>query len=130
MSRTTTVLYDPDGHIEAELPLDRTTHQCLIKAVLAWKGDPSLQAADYHQIALQLTGAARSVATDVRRAAGRLPERRAARALAEYVLDDADLRLTAPLEGTARCAQDRARIVRSLYERLDRLTELAPAPAS
>ena len=109
MSRTT-VLYDPDGHIEAELPLDRTTHQCLLKAVLAWKGDPGLQAADYHQIALQLTGAAR--------------------ALAEYVLDDADRRLASPLEGTARCAQERARIVRALYERLDRLTELAPAATS
>ncbi|MEU2565067.1 DUF6415 family natural product biosynthesis protein [Streptomyces longispororuber] len=129
MSRTT-VLYDPDGHIEAELPLDRTTHQCLVKAVLAWKGDPGLQAADYHQIALQLTGAARSVATDVRRAADRLPERRAARALAEYVLDDADRRLASPLEGTARCAQERARIVRALYERFDRLAELAPAATS
>ncbi|GGT84464.1 hypothetical protein [Streptomyces lateritius] len=63
----TTVLYDPDGRIEAELPLDRTTHQCLVKAVLAWKGDPSLQAADYQQIALLFTGAARSVAHDVRR---------------------------------------------------------------
>jgi hypothetical protein len=66
------------------------------------------------------------VATDVRRAAGRLPERRAARALAEYVLNDADRRLAVPLEGTACCAQERARIVRALYERLDRLTELAP----
>ncbi|MEU0659410.1 restriction endonuclease [Streptomyces lavendulocolor] len=123
------MLYDPDGHIEAGLALDRTTHQCLVKAVLAWKGDPGLQAADYHQIALQLTGAARSVAIDVRRAAG-LPERRAARALTEYVLNDADRRLAAPLEGTARCAQERARIVRALYEPLDRLTELAPAATS
>ncbi|MGW0916625.1 restriction endonuclease [Streptomyces sp. NPDC002784] len=129
MSRHT-VLYDPDGRIEAQLPLDRTTHQSLVKAVLAWHGDPGLQTADYQQIALQLTGAARSVATDVRHAAGRLPERRAARVLAEYVLNDADQRLAVPLVGTAHCTQDRARIVRALYERLDRLTELDPAAAS
>ncbi|MFE4056544.1 hypothetical protein ACFXP3_09655 [Streptomyces sp. NPDC059096] len=30
-----TVLYDPDGVIGAELPLDREPYECLVKAVLA-----------------------------------------------------------------------------------------------
>ncbi|CAM5232331.1 hypothetical protein SALBM217S_09950 [Streptomyces griseoloalbus] len=45
-------------------------------------------------------------------------------------LDDADQRLATQLEGTARHAQQRARIVRSLSGWLDRLTELTPATAS
>lgn len=35
---THTVLYDPEGLIEAELPLDREPYECLVKAVLAWTG--------------------------------------------------------------------------------------------
>jgi hypothetical protein len=101
----------------------------LVKAVLAWKGDPALATADYEQIALLLAGAARSVAGDVRRAAARLPEDHQARALADIVLEEAERRLSVPLEGTARCAQGRARLVRALYERLDRLTETSPVPA-
>jgi hypothetical protein len=128
MSHTHTVLHDPEGRIEAELPLDRATHQCLVKAVLDWKGDPHLATADYEQIALLLAGAARSVAGDVRQAAARLPEDHAARVIADVVLEEAERRLSVPLEGTARCAQGRARLVRALYERLDRLTETSPVP--
>lgn len=32
---THTVLYDPDGLIEAGLPLDREPYECLVNAVLA-----------------------------------------------------------------------------------------------
>ncbi|MFJ5724648.1 hypothetical protein [Streptomyces sp. NPDC093149] len=42
-------------------------------------------------------------------------------------VDDEIGRLSAPLEGTARCAQNRARLVLALYTRLDRLTEPLPA---
>ncbi|MFE0495394.1 DUF6415 family natural product biosynthesis protein (plasmid) [Streptomyces albidoflavus] len=128
MSDTHVVLYDPRGLIEAELPLDRAPHEALVTAVLAWK-QPDLAPRDYEQIALQLTGHARAVAADVRRLAAALPKSDGRGALAEVVLREADGRLSAPLQGTARCVQNRARLVQALYTRLDRLTEPAPATA-
>ncbi|MEF9915358.1 DUF6415 family natural product biosynthesis protein [Streptomyces sp. P5-A9] len=124
---THTVLYDPDGLIEAELPLDREPYECLVKAVLAWTGEDTLATRDYEQIGLQLTGHARAVASDVRRRADPLPKSSGPRALADVVLREAEGRLSATLEGTVRCVQNRARLVRALYERLDRL-EAALAP--
>ncbi|MFJ1830802.1 restriction endonuclease [Streptomyces sp. NPDC088178] len=106
MSSTHMVLHDPEGRLEAELPLDRELHKCLVKAVLGWTGNPGLPPADLQQIVLLLTGTAR--------------------ALADVVLEEADQRLSVPLEGTARCAQGHARLVRALYERLDRLAGIAP----
>ncbi|MFF2779898.1 DUF6415 family natural product biosynthesis protein [Streptomyces sp. NPDC058052] len=130
MSSRHLALHDPEGLLEGELPLDRSTHERLAKAVLGWTGETGLQPADLHQIALQLTGAARAVAADVRRAADQLPADHAARALADVVLDEADRRLSAAPDGTVLCAQGRARLIRALYERLDRLTEAAAsAPA-
>ncbi|MFB6991416.1 restriction endonuclease [Streptomyces sp. NPDC056178] len=126
MSGTYTVLYDPHGLIEAELPLDRAPYEALVTAVLAWK-DPHLEPRDYEQIALHLTGHARAVAADVRRHAAALPKSDGRGALAEVVLREAAGRLAAPLEGIARCAQNRVRLVRALYTRLDRLTEPLPA---
>ncbi|UQA97545.1 restriction endonuclease [Streptomyces halobius] len=125
---THTVLYDPEERIEAELPLDRAPHEALITAVLAWT-NPALEPRDYAQIALQLTGHARAVSADVQRHAQLLPADNGRRALAEVVLREADRRLSVPLEGTARCVQDRARLVQALYQRLDRLTQPAPASA-
>ncbi|MFE5887232.1 restriction endonuclease [Streptomyces hydrogenans] len=126
MSSTHLVLHDPEGRLDTEVPLDRELHKALVKAVLGWTGDPALPPADLQQIALLLTGTARAVAADVRRAAGLLSEDHAARALADVVLEEAALRLSALPEGTARCVQDRARLVRALYERLDRLVAVAP----
>lgn len=124
-----TVLHDPQGLIEAELPLDREPYECLVTAVLAWtpSGD-ALQPRDYEQIALQLTGHARAVAGDVRQLTAKLPKSSGRRALADIVLGEADRRLAVPLEGTARCVQGRARLVRALYARLDRLTDAANSP--
>ncbi|GAA0454117.1 DUF6415 family natural product biosynthesis protein [Streptomyces olivaceiscleroticus] len=113
---------------EAELPLDRATHKSLVAAVLSWKGAEALVGQDCRQAALQLTGAARVVADDVRQAADRLPTQHPARALADYVLEETDRHLDAQLEGTVACAQGRARLVRALYERLDRLDGLATQP--
>ncbi|MER7001340.1 DUF6415 family natural product biosynthesis protein [Streptomyces sp. NPDC000410] len=130
MSSRHLALHDPEGLLEGELPLDRSTHERLAEAVLGWTGETGLRPADVLQIALQLTGAARAVAADVRRAADRLPADHAARALADVVLDETDRRLSAGPDGTVRCAQGRARLIRALYERLDRLTEAAAsAPA-
>ncbi|GAA2264891.1 DUF6415 family natural product biosynthesis protein [Streptomyces amakusaensis] len=124
---THTVLHDPDGLIEAELPLDREPYECLVKAVLAWTGEDTLAVRDYEQIGLQLTGHARAVASDVRRRADQLPKSSGPRALADVVLREAEGRLSVTVEGTVRCVQNRARLVRSLYERLDRLVAaLAP----
>ncbi|MEU1660929.1 DUF6415 family natural product biosynthesis protein [Streptomyces griseofuscus] len=126
MSDTYAVLHGPQGLIEAELPLDRAPHEALVTAVLAWK-DPDLAPRDYEQIALQLTGHARAVAAAVRRLAAALPRSDGRGAFAEVVLCEADGRLSQPLQGTARCAQDRARLVQALYTRLHRFTEPAPA---
>ncbi|MEV0695918.1 restriction endonuclease [Streptomyces sp. NPDC050388] len=126
MSDTHAVLHDPYGLIEAELPLDRAPYEALVTAVLAWE-NPNLAPRDYEQIALQLTGHARAVAANVRRHAAALPKSDGRGALAEAVLCEADGRLSTPLEGTARCAQNRARLVRALYTWLDRLTEALPA---
>lgn len=129
MSDTHVVLHDPRGLIEAELPLDRAPHEALVTAVLAWTS-PALAPSDYQQIALQLTGHARAVATDVKRHAQMLPADSGRRALADVVLDEAGELLDAPIEGTAACVQDRARLVRALYERLDRLTQAEVEPTA
>jgi endonuclease III len=118
---THTVLHDPDGLIEAGLPLDREPYECLVKAVLAWTGQDTLTARDLEQIALQLTGHARAAAADVRRRADQLPKDSGPKALADVVLREAEGRLSVPIDGTVRCVQNRARLVRALYERLDRL---------
>ncbi|MFE1016114.1 DUF6415 family natural product biosynthesis protein [Streptomyces sp. NPDC058794] len=120
-----TVLHDPDGLIEAGLPLDREPYESLVKAVLAWTDQDALTARDLEQIALQLTGHARAVASDVRRLADRLPKDSGPKALADVVLREAEGRLSVPIEGTVRCVQNRARLVRALYERLDRLDAAA-----
>lgn len=116
-----TILWDPDGLIEAELPTDRLPYEYLVKAVLAWTVPDALSERDYEQIGLQLTGHARAVAADLRRRAEQLPADSGRRALVDVVLREAEVRLSATLEGTACCVQDRARLVRALYERLDRL---------
>ncbi|OKK05314.1 restriction endonuclease [Streptomyces sp. CB02488] len=121
MSDTHLVLHDPDGLIEAELPLDRAPHGTLVTAVLAWN-DPDLAPRDYEQIALHLTGHAHAVAADVRRLAAALPKSDGRGALAEIVLREADGRLPTPLKGTAHCAQNRARLVQALYTSLGHLT--------
>ncbi|MEU5836345.1 restriction endonuclease [Streptomyces diacarni] len=125
-----TVLHDPDGRIEAELPLDREAHERLAAAVLAWDGtSPACRKCDAQQIALLLTGAARAVTADVRHAAHRLPADSDQRMLATYLLAEADRRLSAPLSGTVRSVQGHARLLRALYDQLDRLGSLAPPAA-
>ncbi|MFF7365389.1 DUF6415 family natural product biosynthesis protein [Streptomyces sp. NPDC008125] len=123
---THTVLYDPDGQLGAELPLDREPYESLIKAVLAWSCPDTLAIRDYHQIALQLTGHARAVAAELRTRADQLPKSSGPRALADLVLREAEDQLFPLPEGTMHCVQARARTVRALYERLDRL-EATPA---
>ncbi|MEE1767080.1 DUF6415 family natural product biosynthesis protein [Streptomyces sp. JV185] len=82
---------------------------------------------DYEQIALQLTGHARAIASDVRRRADQLPKDSGPRALADVVLREVEGWLSATLEGTVRCVQSRARLVRALYECLDHLADITSA---
>ncbi|GAA2692330.1 hypothetical protein [Streptomyces lunalinharesii] len=88
-----------------------------------------MQPADLQQIALQLTGAARAVAGAVRRAADRWPTNHRARVLSDVVVEESERHLAASPEGTVRCVQDRARLVRALYERLGRLDNAGPVRA-
>ncbi|MFD3524831.1 restriction endonuclease [Streptomyces sp. NPDC058653] len=125
MSGTHIVLHDTHGLIEEQLPLDRAPYEVLVTAVLASK-DPDLEPRDYEQIALQLTGHARAIAAHVRHHSNALPKNDGRSALAEIVLREAAARLSVPLQGTARCAQNRARLVRALYTQLDRLTAVLP----
>lgn len=122
-------LYDRDGLIEARLPLDREPYECLVKAVLAWTGEDTLSNHDLEQIALQLTGHARAVASDVCRRADQLPMDSGPKALADVVLREAEGCLSTTIEGTVRCIQNRARLVRALYESLDRLDAAAVTQA-
>lgn len=117
---THTVLYDPDGWNEAELPLDREPFETLVKAVLA-STDPSdpLQPLDYEEVALQLAGHARVVADDVQRRASTLPTGNVQRVLAEVILRETERRLSTPSQDMVRCCQNRARLVDALYNRLD-----------
>ncbi|MEV5687549.1 hypothetical protein AB0L68_30825 [Streptomyces sp. NPDC052164] len=117
---THTVLYDPHGYFGAELPRDRAPCERLITAVLSWTDLTTLTVHDYEQIALQLTGHARAVATDVRHHADLLDDDTGPRALAEIILAEAQRRLDTSHQGTLCCVQNRARLVRALYERLDR----------
>ncbi|WP_055689888.1 hypothetical protein [Streptomyces prasinus] len=110
MSDTYTVLHDSHGLVAAELPLDRAPYKALVITVLAWQ-NPNLTSRDYEQIALQLTGHARAVAADVQRHAATLPKNDGRGALAEVILREAAGRLSAPIQGAARCAQNRARLV-------------------
>lgn len=126
MSDTHTAPHAPHGLADADLPLERAPYEALVTAVLEWK-NPDLTPRDYEQIVLQLTGHARALAADVQRHAAALPKNDGRGALAEGILREAAGRLSQPIRGTAHCAQNRARLVRALYTRLDRLTEPAPA---
>ncbi|MFB1048968.1 DUF6415 family natural product biosynthesis protein [Streptomyces chrestomyceticus] len=116
------ILYDPEGLWEQALPLDREPYLSLVTAVLAWTGpEPVLQPRDDEQINLHLTGHARAVAGDVQRRCAALPKGSRARALAEAALGEAERRLAAQPDATVAGVQNRARLLRALYEHLDHL---------
>jgi hypothetical protein len=119
--------YDPVHRIEAELPLDRLSHTRLVRAALSWTDPTALPPDDYEQIALLLAGASHAVAADVRHRMDRLAPDDSRRALTETVLNQVDRRMTQSPRNTLRGVQHRARLLRDLYERLDRLRDTAPA---
>ncbi|MER0442987.1 restriction endonuclease [Streptomyces sp. Edi4] len=127
MTDTFDVLLDSSGQI-GKLPLDRETHEQLVRTVLAWSDAAVLDAGGYEQVGLLLSGAAHVVADDVRQYAARLSDDDGKRLFAEIVLSEAADRLPGP-SSTLRSVQNKARLLRALYERLDRLVEATPEPA-
>ncbi|WP_332836360.1 restriction endonuclease [Streptomyces odonnellii] len=121
------MLYDPEGRIDGELPLDRATHERAVRAVLAWSDPTALRSDDYEQVGLLLAGAAHAVAADVRACAGRLPDDDGRRLFAEIMLGEAAGRLP-QRSRNLREVKNKARLLRALYERLDRLQDAVPAP--
>ncbi|GHA72023.1 hypothetical protein GCM10010372_83680 [Streptomyces tauricus] len=111
------------------MPLDRTTHERVVRAVLAWSDPDMLRPDDCEQVGLLLAGASRAVADDVRALAVRLPEDDGRRLFAEFVMGQTDDCLARASRNLLRI-RDRARTLRALYERLDRLQDAAPAAAA
>lgn len=121
-----TVLYDPEGRIDGQMPLDRATHERVVRAVLAWSDPAALRPDDYEQVGLLLTGAGHAVAADVRGHASRLPDDDGRRLFAEIVLGEADGRLS-QRSRNLHGVKNKARLLRALYERLDRLQDAVTA---
>jgi hypothetical protein len=82
---------------------------------------------DCEQIARLMAGHARLVAEEVEALCAQLPRRSPLRPLTETVLGEARRRLSVDPRPTVVSAQNRARLVRILYERLDRLQSLPPS---
>ncbi|NGO12570.1 restriction endonuclease [Streptomyces sp. HC44] len=113
---------DPEQLLDASMPLDRRLHLQLAATVLNPPTQEStLRPLDCEQIALELTGHARVVADDVRLRCLRLPDDSPERILTETVLGEAGRSLSVPPRPTLPSAQNRARLLRTLYERLDSL---------
>ncbi len=116
-----TVLDDPKG-VLARLPLDRSAVLKLVTAVL----DPptpgsELPPQDCLQIGQLLAGHASLVAAEVGSLLALSPRTSQLRPLTETVLTEARGRLSVPPAATFASVQNRARLVRALYERYDRL---------
>jgi hypothetical protein len=126
MNSTHDVLYDPEGRLTAELPPDRAVHEQVVRTALAWSSPLDVPADDVAQVGHLLAGVARVVAEEVRARADRLPEDDGRRLFAELILQEAQGRLSQPCTSLHR-VQNRARLIRALYERLDRLTAAVPA---
>ncbi|KIF67096.1 hypothetical protein HY68_35785 [Streptomyces sp. AcH 505] len=130
MTDTHRVLHDPECILAEPLPLDRDPHLALATAVLAWGVAPAgLRADDCEQISLQLTGHARCVASDVRRRYKQLPKDSDLRPRTQAILRDSVRRLSVPSQRTVAHAQNRARLVKSLYRALDQLDAARPPVA-
>ncbi|MFF3276603.1 DUF6415 family natural product biosynthesis protein [Streptomyces chrestomyceticus] len=127
---TYAAIHDPQGLAEAELPLDRETHEQLVRAVLSWTCPAALPPDDYEQVAVVLTGAAHAVATEVRGRTALLPRDDRRLVVTRIVLDEAAGRLAAPGPNTLHGVQHRARLIRALYARLDHLKDALPAAST
>ncbi|MFF9897051.1 DUF6415 family natural product biosynthesis protein [Streptomyces longispororuber] len=111
----------PDVVHEAS-PLDREPYLSLIQAVLAWSARATTpHPRDCQQITVLLAGHAHALTEDLRRRCTHLPADSTSRTLTETVLGEADRRLSVEHRATVAGAQNLARLVRALYQRLDHL---------
>ncbi|MGW8357689.1 restriction endonuclease [Streptomyces wedmorensis] len=133
------VVHDPTGSWDTDLPLDRDVHERLAATVLGWRrGDGTAPPpADIEQAALQLAGYAELQVREIRAALARLPrdpgQPGAAQLRTGITIAEAVRRLRAP---AIRCgdpltqAQSRARLVEALHSALDRTLAELPAPVA
>ncbi|WP_017238181.1 DUF6415 family natural product biosynthesis protein [Streptomyces sp. SS] len=134
------IVYDPSGRWDSDIPLDRELNEQLATAVLSWqRGDDSIPPqGDIVQAALQLTGYAHLLVREVQRKAAALPRDGqastvAARTLAQITAREAVRRLSVAPVSTRqalRVAQSRARLVEALHIALDRTLAVTPVPVS
>ncbi|RSS57464.1 restriction endonuclease [Streptomyces sp. WAC01280] len=131
------IVHDPTGSWDADLPLDREVNERLAATVLDWRrGDDSVPPpADIEQAALQLSGYAELQVRELRAALERLPrdlEQSTAEQLRTGItLAEAVRRLRAPAirrGDPLNQAQSRARLVDALHSALDRTLAELPAP--
>ncbi|MFI8266705.1 DUF6415 family natural product biosynthesis protein [Streptomyces sp. NPDC085665] len=124
MSGYYSVVHDPEGRLGHELPLDREPHLRLAALALSWTPQSVPPAADTALILLELTGHARLLRDELVDQLERLPRDCVLRQLLAYTLAEAERRLSPAASspcGALAHAQNRARLVQSLYAALDRL---------
>ncbi|SEE60306.1 hypothetical protein [Streptomyces sp. TLI_105] len=144
MMRYGSVVHDPTGQWDTDIPLDRERHEQLLATVLDWGRDGCAvpPRADIDQAVLQLSGYAHLLVRETHKMLARLPRdpdvrSRAAiaRLQSEITLGEAARRLRAPAiraAGGLGQARSRARLVQALHSTYDRvaaaLPELATGP--
>lgn len=118
----TRVLDDPKRLLARTLPLDRSAILRLVTAVLAPQAPVTgLRPEDCLQIGQLLAGHASILADDVCELLSQQPPDSRLRPITESVLTEARGRLSIPPRATLPSVQNRARLVRALYRRLDLL---------
>ncbi|APE26732.1 hypothetical protein [Streptomyces venezuelae] len=131
------IVHDPTGRWDNDIPLDRESNERLTDVVLDWeRGDGTAPpTADIEQAALQLSGYAELQVRELRAALERLPwnpERPTADQLrTEITIAEAVRRLRAPAirrGDPLKQAQSRARLVQALHSALDRTLAALPEP--
>ncbi|MEV4937362.1 DUF6415 family natural product biosynthesis protein [Streptomyces zaomyceticus] len=132
------IVHDPRGCWDSDIPLDREPNEKLAALVLDWRqGDDDLpEQADIEQATLQLTGYAHLLVREVQTKTAALPRDGqastvAARILAGIAAEEAARRLSVPMlpgRHALTMAHSRARLVGALHIALDRTLAATPAP--
>ncbi|MEV3896510.1 restriction endonuclease [Streptomyces sp. NPDC098077] len=119
------VVHAPRRDSADAVPLDRATHARAARTALGWTTPLDAPAGELAEVGLLLAGAIRVVADDVRLHSGRLPEGDGRRVFAELILREAGRLPSLPCTRLSQ-VHGRARMLRALYERLDRVRQASP----
>ncbi|MFJ9434551.1 DUF6415 family natural product biosynthesis protein [Streptomyces sp. NPDC101490] len=132
------VVHDPTGSWDSDIPLDRDANGALAAAVLRWgQGTDAPAQADIEQTALLLSGYLTILIAELATALATLPKGHpmsvTEQAGAAITIQEAQRRLDAPSHPFRRAplaqARIRARLVETLHTALDRaLADPVPAP--